>query len=102
MTESNHSPEIMKRIRSSRFCTQDPRRAFRTRKISGSVNTALDYGPAALSGKAAFKPTKEFHTARHRSEALSTEAVSTTWTSLAFYGFAGDFEGTRDARVFCR
>ena len=39
---SDHTPELRKRIRSAGFCTKGPRRAFRLRKISGGVNTALD------------------------------------------------------------
>jgi len=38
---SNHKPEIRKRIRTG-FCTKGPSWAFRLRKISGEVNTAMD------------------------------------------------------------
>ena len=38
----DHTPELRKRIRSSGFCTKGPRRAFRLRKVSGGVNSALE------------------------------------------------------------
>lgn len=39
---TDHTPELRKRIRSAGFCTKGPRRAFRLRKISGRVNSALE------------------------------------------------------------
>ena len=39
---SDHTPELRKRIRSAGFCTKGPRRAFRLRKVSGGVNSALE------------------------------------------------------------
>ena len=39
---TDHTPELRKRIRSAGFSTKGPRRAFRLRKISGGVNSALD------------------------------------------------------------
>jgi hypothetical protein len=39
---SDHTPELRKRIRSAGFSTKGPRRAFRLRKISGGVNSALE------------------------------------------------------------
>ena len=39
---SEHAPGLRKGIRSAGFCTKGPRRAFRLRKISGAMNTALD------------------------------------------------------------
>ena len=39
---TDHTPDQRKRIRSAGFCTKGPRTAFRLRKISGGVNSALD------------------------------------------------------------